>query len=231
MPKGYDETNSLASLGFVRMFMKCLLEIARTLGVCSDRIEKWQDIVDCLPVARVSEINDDTVINDYIVSLGRKIRKIEPNGKKVICPSLHNGIIESYVLEYIFPAGGASPIHEPEMYEAAKNTFEILDCWEDERMPYGCGDCKGFYVRRKRIHKRVCSDVVKSAREINLFKSGKCSEVTDTRLGYSLAYNEVSNEISVLNIGLICANPRISVQLIRALDSHRSVLEYLVGCG
>ena len=108
MPEGHDDKNPILSRGLVRMLMRLMIDLARTLGRDTEKIPVWQNILDCLPPADVTELNGETVL-----------RGIEGSDE-----------LRELTVEYIYPIGAVGKYGDPTLYEAAKNTHRRLGLWD-----------------------------------------------------------------------------------------------------
>jgi len=108
MPEGHDDKNPVVSRGLVRMLMKLMIDLAGTLGLDTERIPKWQHILDHLPTA------------DTFESCGEQILRGIDGSEE----------IRELALEYIYPAGQVGRYISPDLYEAAKNTHKRLGIWD-----------------------------------------------------------------------------------------------------
>ena len=61
---------------------------------------------------------------------------LERNGTKLLAPTAHSTVFNPYVLEYIYPANQVTSQSDEELRKAATDMFCLLDCWNDERMPF-----------------------------------------------------------------------------------------------
>ena len=147
MPVRHDETNPISSVGLVNMLMNCLVDICETMNIHKDRIAKWKDIAMNFGPAKVSEPTRDMFVSHgyldekevYSITHGDFHITHEPvpqDGGKVYLGSLQSNEIDPYMVEYIYPANQVSTYSTPEMHKVARHTFELLNCWNDERMPY-----------------------------------------------------------------------------------------------
>lgn len=159
MPENHNQINPLSSVGFVRMMLKCLIDICTTLDIHQERITKWSDIVENFGPAQTAVVNKKTRIsiwNEDAVGLHISSKSVELNEKKVLRSSEHSDILEPYVLEYIYPANEISSRTTPELFDAAKYTFELLNPWSDERMPYNvCPSAVRLGIDPKKITERM----------------------------------------------------------------------------
>lgn len=76
-----------------------------------------------------------------VTSTGSRLslEPVAPDGNKILRTSDYSDKLEPYILEYVYPASEVSPYTTTELYIAARNTFELLNAWNDERMPYNAG--------------------------------------------------------------------------------------------
>ena len=108
MPQGHDDKNPIVSCGLVRMLMKLMIDLSSELGMNTDKIPKWQHMLDNIVSAQTFEMQGKTYL-----------RGIEG----------HHDIRE-LALECMFPAGEIGKYTTPALYEAAKNTHQHLSIWE-----------------------------------------------------------------------------------------------------
>lgn len=155
MPQRHTAKNPISSVGFVRMFMKCLVDMCTTLRVHLDKVSKWDKIAKNLGPAKVAPITEETFVTRSVEE-NRVIRDLEPKGKKVLLGEDDSPILEPFILQYVYPAGEASPLYQPEIFEAAKNTIELLDCWLAMDMPYiVCPSAARLGIPPKKIIKEI----------------------------------------------------------------------------
>lgn len=58
-------------------------------------------------------------------------------GKNLLYQIDNTDNIDALIFAYVYPAGQASPIYQPEVYEAAQNTMKLLEKrWEELMLPY-----------------------------------------------------------------------------------------------
>lgn len=108
MPKNHLEKNCILSLGLVRMLMKLIIDISRTLQLNLDRIPKWQHILDHI----------------------RKPSAFESEGEMLLQTEDNKAILDELSLRYLYPAGEIGKYSTPELFEIAKNTHRRCSCWD-----------------------------------------------------------------------------------------------------
>ena len=108
MPQGHDDKNPIVSRGLVRILMKLMIDLSSELGIDTERIPKWQHILDHLPEADTFESDGEMIL-----------RGIEG------CD-----LLKELAPEYIYPAGQIGKYTTPELFEAAKNTHKQLSIWD-----------------------------------------------------------------------------------------------------
>ena len=115
-PKEYDEKiheeNNLLSLGLLRMFFKCLIDISRELDCDSERRENWQDIVDNLHEFPTFEKN------------GKEVFRYTSKGTDW---NDSNGLC----IQHIYPCGQIGLSSDSKVLEISRNTFFTNDRWDD----------------------------------------------------------------------------------------------------
>lgn len=156
MPWGQDDVNSAMTLGYVRALLKCLVEMCSELGVCAEKIPVWNEILDNFGPARIKPADENTLAliwrwtEDQSIPEGTKLVDFDPGcpwqghtppaeliGKNMLYQIYNTDNIDSMIFEYVYPAGQASPIYQPEIYEAAQNTMKLLERrWEERLLPY-----------------------------------------------------------------------------------------------
>lgn len=156
LPWGHDDVNSAMTLGFVRALFKCLIEMSGELNVCTEKLPLWNDILENFGPARVKSADENTLAlmwreaEDRTIPEGTTLIDFDSRapwvghtpppeliGKNMLYQIENTDNIDSLIFEYIYPAGQASPIHQPEIYEAARNTMKFLEKrWEEGMLPY-----------------------------------------------------------------------------------------------
>lgn len=115
-PKDYEneinEENNLLTLGLLKMFFKCLLDISEELGVDAERRDKWRDIVENLHDFPTYERKGKTVFR--YTSKGTDWN--ETNG---LC------------IQHIYPCGQIGLGSDKKLIEISQNTFFSDDRWDD----------------------------------------------------------------------------------------------------
>lgn len=115
-----NEENNLLTLGLLRMFFKCLIDISVELGEDEQRRSLWEDIVDNLHE-----------FPTYIRN-GKQVFRYTTNGtdwndSNTLC------------IQHIYPCGQIGLNSDEEMLEISRNTFFSDDRWND-----GNGGCSYF---------------------------------------------------------------------------------------
>ena len=156
MPWGQDDVNSSMTLGYVRALLKCLIEMCSELGVCAEKYAVWNDILENFGPARVKPADKNTLAmiwgreGEHTIPEGTTLVDFDPRapwightpqreliGENMLYQIENSDNINSMVFEYVYPAGQASPIYQPEIYEAAQNTMKLLEMrWEERLLPY-----------------------------------------------------------------------------------------------
>ena len=156
LPWGHDDVNSAMTLGYVRALLKCLVEMCTELGLCAEKLPVWNDILDNFGPARIKPADENTLAliwrwnQDQSIPEGTKLVDFDPKcpwqghtpqpeliGKNMLYQIDNTDNIDSMIFEYVYPAGQASPIYQPEIYEAAQNTMKLLEQrWEERLLPY-----------------------------------------------------------------------------------------------
>lgn len=156
LPWGHDDVNSSMTLGYVRALFKCLLEMCGELNVYTERFTLWNDILDNFGPAKIKPADENTLAlmwrgyEDRTIPEGTKLVDFDPKapwvghtptsdliGKNMLYQIDNTDNIDSLIFEYVYPAGQASPIYQPEIYEAAQNTMKFLEMrWEEGMLPY-----------------------------------------------------------------------------------------------
>ena len=108
MPQNHLEKNCILSLGLVRMLMKLMIDISRTLQLNLDRISKWQHILDHI----------------------RKPETFECDGEMLLKTEDNKEILDELSLRYLYPAGEIGKYNTPELFAIAKNTHRRCSCWD-----------------------------------------------------------------------------------------------------
>ncbi|MBQ8415394.1 MAG: hypothetical protein IJX13_00610, partial [Clostridia bacterium] len=156
-PWGHDDVNSAMTVGFVRALLKCLVEMCGELNVCEDKLPVWNEILENFGPARVKPADENTLgllwkaTDENIIPEGSELvdlnnprsgwlaHTVPPEliGKNLLYQIDNTDHIDSLIFEYVYPAGQASPIYQPEIYEAAQNTMKLLcERWEEIMLPY-----------------------------------------------------------------------------------------------
>lgn len=116
-PKKYkkviNDKNSLLTLGLLRMFFKCLLDISAELDEDGDRREKWQDILDNL--------------SDF-PTFQKRFKKVFRYTERGMAWHKTN----SLCIQHIYPCGQIGLGSSAEMLKIARNTFFLNDRWFDD---------------------------------------------------------------------------------------------------
>ena len=137
MPSGHDDKNPIVSNALVRMIMKLVIDISKELGKNTDRIHKWQHILDNMVEPKT----------------------FESNGEKVLCGIDGSTELRELALESMFPAGSIGKYSTPEIYEYAKNTHKQLAIWmSDNRF---CG----YYPMAARLEYSA-EEIIKHINEV-----------------------------------------------------------------
>lgn len=115
-----NEENNLLTLGLLRMFFKCIIDISEVLNSDAERRNQWKDILDNLHE-----------FPTYIRK-GKKVFRYTSNGtdwndSNTLC------------IQHIYPCGQIGMSSNDELLETAKNTFFSDDRWYD-----GNGGCSYF---------------------------------------------------------------------------------------
>lgn len=115
-----NEENNLLTLGLLRMFFKCIVDISAELGVDEERRKNWKDILENL--------------HDFptFIRKGKKVFRYTTNGtdwndSNTLC------------IQHIYPCGQIGLGSDAEMLETARNTFFSDDRWDD-----GNGGCSYY---------------------------------------------------------------------------------------
>ncbi|MBR4961167.1 MAG: hypothetical protein IKY52_09740, partial [Clostridia bacterium] len=108
MPYGHDDKDPIVSKNLIRMLMKLMIDLSGTLGMDTERIHKWQHILDHLP-------DDDT---------------FESEGESILRGISGSEEVRELALEAMFPAGQIGKYTTPELFQAAKNTHKRLGIWD-----------------------------------------------------------------------------------------------------
>lgn len=123
-PKKYkkeiNEENNLLSLGLLRMFFKCIIDMSAELDVDADRRAKWQDIADNLHEFPT------------FVKRGRRVYRYTSNGT-----AWNN--TNTLCIQHIYPCGQIGLNSDRKALKIAKNTFFTNDRWND-----GNGGCSYY---------------------------------------------------------------------------------------
>ena len=106
--EGIYDKNPAVSKGLVRMLMRLLIDLSGALELNSDRIPKWQHILDHMPPV-------DTFVNE---------------GETILRGVDGCETAREISLEYMFPIGEIGKYSTPALFEAAKNTHKRLNIWE-----------------------------------------------------------------------------------------------------
>ncbi len=108
MPQGQDDKNPIVSICLVRMMMKLMIDLSSALGKNTDRIPKWQHILDHIPEAGVFELD----------------------GKKLLRRKDGSEHLEELAMECMYPISQIGKYSTPELYEAARNSHQRLSIWD-----------------------------------------------------------------------------------------------------
>lgn len=108
MPRAYDDKNPLLSACLIRMMMKLVIDLSRELGRNTDRIPKWQHILDHLPEIETFELDGETLLR---------------------CKDGAN-FLDELIMECVYPMGQIGRHLTPEIYEAAQNSHRKLAIWD-----------------------------------------------------------------------------------------------------
>ena len=108
MPHGHDEKNPIVSRNLVRMLMKLMIDLSTTLGENTEKIEKWQHILDHIPIADTFEHEGEAVL--------RGVDGCE--------------VIREVSLEAMYPIGAIGKYATPELFKVAKNTHKHHPIWK-----------------------------------------------------------------------------------------------------
>lgn len=115
-----NEENNLLTLGLLRMFFKCIIDISEVLNSDAEQRNQWKDILDNLHE-----------FPTYIRK-GKRVFRYTSNGtdwndSNTLC------------IQHIYPCGQIGMSSNDELLETAKNTFFSDDRWYD-----GNGGCSYF---------------------------------------------------------------------------------------
>lgn len=123
-PKKYkkeiNEENNLLSLGLLRMFFKCIIDMSAELDADADRRAKWQDIADNLHEFPT------------FVKRGRRVYRYTSNGT-----AWNN--TNTLCIQHIYPCGQIGLNSDCKALKIARNTFFTNDRWND-----GNGGCSYY---------------------------------------------------------------------------------------
>ncbi len=108
MPTGHDDKNPVVSRGLVRMVMKLMIDLSDELGTDTEKIPKWQHILDYLPAADTFEKDGKTYLR--AIDGAEDIRELS--------------------LEAMYPAGAIGKYSTPDLYEAVINNHRHLAIWD-----------------------------------------------------------------------------------------------------
>ncbi len=108
LPTGHDDKNPVVSRGLVRMVMKLMIDLSGELGLDTEKIPKWQDILDHLPAADTFERDGKTYLR--AIDGAEDIRELS--------------------LEAMYPAGAIGKYSTPDLYEAVINNHKHLSIWD-----------------------------------------------------------------------------------------------------
>ena len=108
MPVDCDDQNPLLSACLIRMVMKMVIDLSRELGENTDRISKWQHILDHLP----------------------PIETFEKEGESFLRCKEGKDYLDELIMECVYPMGQIGRILTPELYEAACNSHRKLAVWD-----------------------------------------------------------------------------------------------------
>ncbi len=124
VPEGYDDMNTILSLGLVRMVMQLLIDLSETLQIDCERIEKWQHILDHLAEPKIAETDGVPV---FLEMENRELK------------------LDVLSLRYVYPSGQVGKYTTPELYQIALNTLEKTNGWKHQNQ-----FCE-FYIAAARL--------------------------------------------------------------------------------
>lgn len=110
MPVGQDNHNPLLSRCLVRMLMALLIDLSAALNMHTDRIPRWQHILDHLP----------------------PIGTYESEGRSLLCCIEGGEYLDELIMECVYPMGQIGRTITPEVYEAARNSHAALAIWDSD---------------------------------------------------------------------------------------------------
>ena len=118
--KQINEENNLLTLGLLKMFFKCIIDMSAELEVDGDRREKWREIVENL--------------HDYPTfrKKGKKVFRYTSKGT-----AWNNG--NTLCIQHIYPCSQLGLSSNPKLLKIAKNTFFANNRWNDDN-----GGCSYF---------------------------------------------------------------------------------------
>lgn len=125
IPKNHNDVNPVASLGLIRMVLRCLLDMAETLGLDKDRREKWEHIL-----VHLSEYQ--TMEKD-----GKRIFRYVECGTPVNDVGWLN-------IQHVYPASEIG-LDSAEQLEIARNTVYADQAWSD------MNGCSTFFAAAVRL--------------------------------------------------------------------------------
>ena len=108
MPSGHDDKNPIVSKGLIRMLMKLMIDLSGALGRNTEKIPKWQHILDHLPPAETFMSEGEPILRG--IEGSEELRELS--------------------LEYMYPVGEIGKYTTPALFEAAKNTHKRLSIWD-----------------------------------------------------------------------------------------------------
>jgi alpha-L-fucosidase 2 len=111
--KEINDKNNLLTLGLLRMFFKCIIDISESLNVDIEKREKWQDILD--------NLSDFSVFHKRL----KKVFRYTSSGT-----SWHNG--NSLCIQHIYPCGQIGLSSSKKMLKISKNTLLLNNRWFDD---------------------------------------------------------------------------------------------------
>ncbi|MBQ4042404.1 MAG: hypothetical protein IJD06_00290, partial [Clostridia bacterium] len=110
MPREHMDQNPLLSACLIRMVLKMVIDLSRELGENTDRIPKWQHILDHLP----------------------KIETFEQDGETYLRCKEGAAYLDELIMECVYPLGQIGQRLTPEIYEAARNSHRKLAIWDSQ---------------------------------------------------------------------------------------------------
>ena len=108
MPQNHLEKNCILSLGLVRMLMRLIIDLSETLQLNTERIPRWQHILEHL----------------------RKPATFESEGEKLLRTEDNKEVLDELSLRYLYPAGEIGKYSTLELFEIARNTHRRCSCWD-----------------------------------------------------------------------------------------------------